>query len=116
MEKHVFRADHPYHKFGTGNYESLWSRPKSNGKDPRQQLIEWWKKYYCARRMKLAVTGKEDVDVLERWVRDRFERVPVTSEGAPATGPEGVRITFDESPMGPEQMGVSVPLCRGNWP
>jgi insulysin len=107
MEKHVFREDHPYHKFGTGNYDSLWSKPKADGRDPRQQLIDWWKKYYCARRMKLAVTGKEDVDVLEKWVRERFERVRVTSEGAPPVGTEGVRIAFDESPMGPEQMGVS---------
>ena len=60
--------------------------------------------------MKLAVTGKEDVEVLEKMVRERFEKVPVTSDGAPAVGVEGVRIAFDESPMGPEQMGVSLSL------
>jgi hypothetical protein len=112
MEKHVFREDHPYHKFGTGNYETLWSKPKADGRDPRQQLIEWWKKYYCARRMKLAVNGKEDVETLEKWVRERFERVEVRSEGSPPVGVEGVRIAFDESPMGPEQMGVSGPGDR----
>ena len=112
MEKHVFRADHPYHKFGTGNYESLWSAPKAAGRDPRQQLIEWWAKNYCARRMKLAVVGKEDLATLETRVRERFERVPVRTEGAPPVGAEGIRIAFEENPIGPEQMGVSLGSCR----
>ena len=101
------RADHAYHKFGTGNYSTLWSKPKEAGRDPRQQLIGWWEKNYCARRMKLAVVGREDVETLEKWVKERFEKVPVRTEGLPPTGVDGVRVTFDESPMGPEQMGVS---------
>ena len=111
LEKHIFKADHPYHKFGTGNYESLWSKPKADGRDPRQQLIEWWEKWYCARRMKLSVVGKEDLETLEKWVRDRFERVPVRSEGAPEVGPEGVRVVFEDHPLGTEQTGVSRHIC-----
>ena len=106
MEKHVFRKDHAYHKFGTGNYESLWSTPKSQGRDPRQQLISWWEKYYCARRMKLAVVGKESLDTLEKWVTDRFEAVPIRSEGLKNVGNEGVRIAFEENPIGPNEMGI----------
>ena len=101
------RADHPYHKFGTGDYENLWSKPKEAGRDPRQQLIAWWANNYCARRMKLAVAGKEDLDTLERLVRGRFERVPVRTEGKQLVGVDGVRIAFEEHPIGPEQMGVS---------
>ena len=101
------RKDHAYHKFGTGNYQSLWSKPKSEGRDPRQQLIDWWAKYYCARRMKLVVAGKEDLDTLEKWVRQRFEVVPIRSEGLEPVGVEGVRIAFPESPIGLEQMQVS---------
>lgn len=107
MEKHIMRNDHAYHKFGTGNYQSLWAKPKSEGRDPRQQLIDWWAKYYCARRMKLVVAGKEDLDTLEKWVRQRFEVVPIRSEGLQPVGEEGVRIAFPESPIGLEQMQVS---------
>lgn len=100
------KPNHPYNKFGTGNYKTLWSKPKEEGRDPRQQLIDWWAKYYCARRMKLAVVGKEDLDTLEQWVKARFESVPVRSEGLEPVGEEGVRIAFLDSPIGPEQMQV----------
>jgi len=113
MEKHVFRADHPYHKFGTGNYKTLWSKPKDAGRDPRQQLIDWWAENYCARRMKLAVAGKEDVETLEKWVRERFEKVPVKTEGRPQVAANGVRVVFEESPIGPEQMGASITKRHG---
>jgi insulysin len=107
MEKHIWNENHAYHKFGTGNYESLWSKPKSEGRDPRQQLIDWWKKYYCARRMKLVVVGKEDLDTLEGWVKDRFEKVPIrTANVTQEVGIEGVRIAWPENPVGAEQMGV----------
>ena len=107
MEKHVFRQDDAYHKFGTGNYRTLWEAPRAAGRDPRKQLIEWWEKWYCARRMKLAIVGKESTEELERWAREKFAKVPIRSEGAPAVGEEGVRVVFDSSPMGEKQMGVS---------
>ncbi|WVF68403.1 hypothetical protein IAT40_003168 [Kwoniella sp. CBS 6097] len=105
LEKSLSKPGHPYGKFGTGNYETLWSKPKEAGRDPRRQLIEWWEKEYCARRMKLAVVGKEDVGTLEKWVRERFEKVPVRTEGLPEVGEKGVRIAFTEPPFGPEQLG-----------
>jgi insulysin len=96
-----------YGKFGTGNLETLWNQPKADGRDPRQQLIEWWAKEYCAKRMKLALVGKEDVDTLEKWVRERFESVPVRTEGQPAVGVDGVRVVFEDSPIGEDRYGVS---------
>ena len=57
--------------------------------------------------MKLAVVGKEDLDTLEKWVRARFEDVPIRSEGAAAVGAEGVRVAFESNPLGEAQMGVS---------
>ncbi|KAK8849760.1 hypothetical protein IAR55_005095 [Kwoniella newhampshirensis] len=105
LEKHLSKPGHPYGKFGTGNYESLWSKPKEAGRDPRRQLIEWWEKEYCARRMKLAVVGKEDVETLEKWVKERFESVPVRTEGKPEVGPDGVRVVFEDSPYAVEDLG-----------
>ncbi|RXK37995.1 insulysin [Tremella mesenterica] len=105
LSKHLSKTGHPYRKFGTGNYETLWSKPQAAGRDPRQQLMKWWEKNYCARRMKLAIAGKDDVETLEKWVREYFERVPVRSKGWPEVGPEGVRIVFEDHPLGPEQWG-----------
>lgn len=81
LEKSISKPGHPFGKFGTGNRETLWDKPRAEGRNPRQQLISWWEKEYCARRMKLAIVGKEDVGVLEKWVRERFEQVPVRTEG-----------------------------------
>ncbi|GMK56588.1 hypothetical protein CspeluHIS016_0304280 [Cutaneotrichosporon spelunceum] len=106
LEKSLSKPGHVYGKFGTGDLKTLWEEPRADGRDPRQQLIEWWKKEYCARRMKLAVAGREDLDTLERMVRERFDRVPVRTEGAPATGPDGVRVTFEDHPYGPEERGT----------
>lgn len=97
-----------YGKFGTGDLDSLWTRPQADNRDPRQQLIDWWKKEYCARRMKLAIAGREDLDTLERMVREKFDAVPVRTEGAPETGPEGVRVTFEDHPYGADQRGVGL--------
>jgi insulysin len=114
LEKHLAKPGHVYRKFGTGDYETLWSRPKADGRDPRQQLISWWEKEYCAKRMKLVVVGKNDVDTLEKWVRDRFEAVPIRTEGAPAVGPEGQRVVFEDTPTDPARMGVSLVSCQGS--
>lgn len=98
-----------YHKFGTGNYKTLWSTPKEAGRDPRDELIKWWERNYCARRMKLAVVGREDVDTLQKWVEAKFAKVPVRTEGLKEVGDEhtGVRVVFDQNPIGEAQMAVS---------
>ena len=62
--------------------------------------------------MKLAVAGKEDVDTLERWIKERFERVPVRTEGFPPVGTEGLRIAFEDNPIGPSQQAVRHPHSR----
>jgi insulysin len=107
LEKHLSKPGHVYRKFGTGNYNSLWSEPKADGRDPRQQLMKWWEKEYCAKRMKLVVIGKDSIETLEKWVKEKFEAVPVRTEGAPAVGPKGQRVVFEESPTNPDRMGVS---------
>lgn len=112
LSKHLSKPGHVYGKFGTGDLETLWTQPRADNRDPRQQLIEWWKKEYCARRMKLAIAGREDLDTLERMVRERFDSVPVRTEGAPETGVDGVRVTFEDHPYGPDRRGVSLFLLQ----
>lgn len=69
--------------------------------------MSWWEKEYCAKRMKLVVIGKDSIETLEKWVKEKFEAVPIRTEGAPAVGPNGQRAVFDESPTNPERMGVN---------
>lgn len=52
--------------------------------------------------MKLVVVGKEDVDIFEKWVREKFENVFVRMEGKLEVGRDGVRVVFDESLYGKE--------------
>lgn len=102
LEKHLSSPRHPYHKFGTGTRETLWDAPRREARDPRAELIEWWREMYCAKRMKLVVMGRESPEVLEKWVRDRFDAVPVrTKEGEE-------RLVYNSDVMEQEQMAVSV--------
>jgi insulysin len=101
LEKHLSSPNHPYHKFGTGTRETLWDGPRREGRDPRAELIDWWKEMYCAKRMKLVLMGRESLDTLEGWVRQRFEGVPVRTKD----GEE--RLVYNSEVMEEEQMGVS---------
>lgn len=62
--------------------------------------------------MKLVVIGKDSIETLEKWVKEKFEAVPIRTEGAPAVGPNGQRVVFEDSPTNPDRMGVSQLLER----
>lgn len=80
LDKHLCDPKHVYNRFGTGNFKTLWETPKSEGRDPRAELIAWWEKEYCARRMKLVVIGRDGLHELEAMVKSRFEQVPVRTK------------------------------------
>ncbi len=112
LEKDVSSQEHPYHKFSTGNKETLERLPKKKGIDVRAELLQFHGKYYSANQMTLCVCGKEKVETLERWVRRRFTSVPnkqvsppemewwgkvapypfATTSGAALSTPEGATI------------------------
>lgn len=63
--------------------------------------------------MKLVVIGKDSIETLEKWVKEKFEAVPIRTEGAPAVGPNGQRVVFEDSPTNPDRMGVSfATICK----
>ena len=64
---------HPLSRFLVGNAQTLADRP---GADIRDELIDFHQRTYSSRLMKLAVVGREPLDVLEGWVRARFAAVP----------------------------------------
>ena len=64
---------HPLSRFLAGNAETLADRP---GADVRDALIAFHESRYSSHLMKLVVVGREPLDVLDDWVRARFEAVP----------------------------------------
>ncbi|CDZ96447.1 related to ste23-metalloprotease involved in a-factor processing [Phaffia rhodozyma] len=97
LEKSLSRPDHPYSKFGTGNWQTLWEDVKARGGEPREELLRWWKSMYSANRMKLVVLGKEPLDELTKWAVELFSAVP-------DKGLDPV-VTFEANPFGPEIEG-----------
>eukprot|EP00741_Cyanophora_paradoxa_P011372 tig00020556_g10985.t1 len=103
--KDAANPEHPFHKFGTGSLETLLETPRSKGLDVRAALLAFHDQYYSANIMRLAVLGREPLDVLEAWVREKFEPVrdraiPVpTFKGVPPFGPEQLRETVQVVPV-----------------
>ncbi|KXS20116.1 hypothetical protein M427DRAFT_52375 [Gonapodya prolifera JEL478] len=75
LEKELCDPKHPYHKFGTGNLDTLATVPQSKGVDVRERLFEFHRKYYSANIMKLVVVGKESLDELTSLVVEHFSAV-----------------------------------------
>ncbi|WOO81667.1 Putative zinc protease [Vanrija pseudolonga] len=98
------RSGHPFNHFNRGNRDTLWTTPKAAGRNPRDELASWWKANSCARRIKLVVAGREDVDTLQAWVEELFGPAQVVTEGMPPTGPNGVYRTYG-SPFGANEVG-----------
>jgi insulysin len=97
LEKDLSSAEHPFHKFGTGNTESLVTTPKANGIDIRALLLKFHGAYYSANLMRLVVIGREPLDDLEAMVVGRFNAIPNIDAPAPTFG--------GALPFGPDQLG-----------
>uniref|UniRef100_M8BJ23 Insulin-degrading enzyme n=1 Tax=Aegilops tauschii TaxID=37682 RepID=M8BJ23_AEGTA len=71
LQKHLCSNNHPYHKFSTGNWDTLEVKPKEKGLDTRAELINFYDSHYSANLMQLVVYGKESLDniqtLVERW-------------------------------------------------
>ena len=115
LEKSLSSPEHPFHKFGTGNTETLVNMPKANGVDIREQLLEFHSAYYSANLMRLCVLGREPLDELEALVTELFSAIPNTDAPKP---------TFTGTPYGAEQLGQTVRVVpikemrtlQMNWP
>ncbi|XP_063837017.1 insulin-degrading enzyme [Ostrinia nubilalis] len=93
LNKSTALPTHPFHKFGTGNRETLETVPKTKGIDVRTELLKFHDQWYSANIMTLVVMGKESLDDLESMVVPLFSAVENTSVDAP---------TWPEHPFPPE--------------
>uniref|UniRef100_A0A8C4F636 Nardilysin a (N-arginine dibasic convertase) n=1 Tax=Dicentrarchus labrax TaxID=13489 RepID=A0A8C4F636_DICLA len=66
------KPGHPMGKFCWGNAQTLKQEPKQKKINVYKRLRAFWKKYYSAHYMTLAVQSKEKLDTLEEWVREIF--------------------------------------------
>jgi len=83
LQRSLSNPEYPYNCFGTGNNASLHEHASSQGLDLHQALIQFLRTYYSANQMKLVVLGRESLDVLQRWVVDKFSAVENKDINAP---------------------------------
>lgn len=75
LQKHLSLESHPYHKFSTGNWDTLDVRPKAKGLDTRQELLKFYEEKYSANLMHLVVYSKESLDKIQSLVEDKFQEI-----------------------------------------
>ncbi|XP_048142038.1 insulin-degrading enzyme-like 1, peroxisomal isoform X1 [Rhodamnia argentea] len=75
LQKHISEESHPYHKFSTGNWDTLEVRPRQKGLDTRNELIEFYKENYSSNLMHLVVYSKENLDKIHLLVEDKFQEI-----------------------------------------
>ncbi|ORZ13145.1 Metalloenzyme, LuxS/M16 peptidase-like protein [Absidia repens] len=116
VEKTSTNPDHPWHKFGTGNLETLMETPKRLGLDVREELLRFHNDYYSANIMRLCVLGREPLDQLTQWVVEKFSNVPdkniqvPTYPGHPLTENELLKQIFVKSVKHNHLLGITFPF------
>lgn len=94
LQKSLSNPDHPFHKFGTGNLETLGKIPSEKGIDVRAALLDFHATYYSASIMKLVICGKESLSTLKGWAEELFSEIKNTGRTFPTFGDA---VPFDES-------------------
>eukprot|EP00984_Skeletonema_dohrnii_P009084 scaffold3424_cov111-Skeletonema_dohrnii-CCMP3373.AAC.6 len=100
MLKHLSNHDHPFSKFGCGNYNTLTDGgdPELKGEEeesldffgggssPREALVQFWTDKYHAGNIRLCVVGRASLDELQKTVEQAFGDVRPPPEGFVANG------------------------------
>ncbi|KAK4412955.1 Insulin-degrading enzyme-like 1, peroxisomal [Sesamum alatum] len=115
LQKHLSVRDHPYHKFSTGNWDTLEVRPKERGVDTREELLRFYNENYSANLMHLVIYTKDGLDKSEILVRSKFQDILNTDRSC---------ISFTGQPCDSESLQIlvkAVPIKRGHklrfvWP
>ena len=83
LEKSRVNSDHPFSKFFTGNKQTLLEDTKRQGINLRQELVNFYEKYYSANQMNLAVVAPQKISELKKYVSDGFGSIPNRNVVAP---------------------------------
>ncbi|XP_066996978.2 insulin-degrading enzyme [Anabrus simplex] len=104
LDRSTAKKSHAYHKFGTGNKETLSTVPKEKGIDVREELLKFHDTWYSSNIMNLCILGKESLDELEEMAVKLFSDVKNKSVTSPS---------WPEHPFGPDEVkliGYIVPI------
>ncbi|XP_062166020.1 insulin-degrading enzyme-like 1, peroxisomal isoform X1 [Alnus glutinosa] len=82
LQKHLSKEGHPFHKFSTGNWDTLEVRPKARGIDTRHELIKFYEENYSANLMHLVVYAKENLDKIQNLVEEKFQDIRNTDRSS----------------------------------
>ncbi|KAF3442699.1 hypothetical protein FNV43_RR16616 [Rhamnella rubrinervis] len=82
LQRHLSLESHPYHKFSTGNLDTLEVRPKAKGLDIRRELIKFYEENYSANLMHLVIYAKEDLDKIQVQVEEKFREIRNTDRNS----------------------------------
>ena len=112
LEKSIASPKHNFSKFGTGNRSTL----RNGDEEVVKALKEFHAKYYSSNLMRLAVVGKEPLEVLTDWVQESFQAIPYNqaiepiSEGTPFGAEQLNRRIYANTIKEMRQMSISWPF------
>ncbi|WP_168927423.1 insulinase family protein [Nitrincola alkalilacustris] len=72
VSKAIMNPDHHFSRFAVGDLASLSDQP---GQSIRDELIEFYNRYYSANLMSLVVLGPQSLDELRELVTERFGKI-----------------------------------------
>ncbi|KAG0448695.1 hypothetical protein HPP92_027703 [Vanilla planifolia] len=78
LQKHLSSKNYPYHKFGTGTWDTLEVKPREKGLDTRLELMGFHEVNYSANIMHLVVYAKETLDEIQALVERKFTDIKNT--------------------------------------
>ncbi|WP_313517321.1 insulinase family protein [Pseudomonas sp.] len=79
VENQLFNPQYPGARFSVGNLDTL----KDGDVSLRQRLLEFHRQHYSANRMRLAVSGPQSLDALQKIVETNFSAIPNKKLPAP---------------------------------
>ncbi|KAI9918573.1 hypothetical protein PsorP6_011877 [Peronosclerospora sorghi] len=79
---------HAFHKFGTGNLETLETSPRRANVNVCAALLDVYATYYSASLMNLVIYGKEPLATLRGWAEALFATIPTSGRTCPTFGNE----------------------------
>ncbi|XP_021965724.2 insulin-degrading enzyme isoform X3 [Folsomia candida] len=101
INMHTSRVGHPFNTFTTGSRDTLWNKPRELGLDVRNETEQFYKKFYSANLMTLAVIGKDNLTILEEIVTRIF--TPLKNRNATLS-------KWEQPPFGPSELGVKIEM------
>lgn len=115
LQKHLSEEGHPYHKFSTGNWDTLEVQPKEKGLDTRLELIKLYEENYSANLMNLVIYAKESLDKIQSLVEEKFQEIRNNDRSC---------FSFPGQPCSSEHLQIlvrTVPIKQGHklrivWP